>query len=318
MSEALYERYKDALRRGHVAALRGRHDAALAAYVEAATIAPERALPHSSIGSIYLRLERPAEALTAFGHALDRSPTDETALAGRADTLVALGRPAEAAEALDRLSSVQDGARRPADALDSARRALELAESRARRRTVEALVERLRATVLDPPGEAVVARAVALLERSAVAAPAPVEQAGGADAALAVPTAAGALAPEPEPEPDPLALVVEADAAIEAGDTAAGRAHLLAAAGLLERSGRPDAALDACYEALALAPDDPQLHLTLAGLYLDRGWQALAADKLALLARMADLAGDSSTGESARQLVRARLADDPRVRDLLA
>ena len=36
MSDALYERYKDALRRGHVAALRGRLDEALAAYREAA------------------------------------------------------------------------------------------------------------------------------------------------------------------------------------------------------------------------------------------------------------------------------------------
>jgi len=40
MTEALYERYKEALRRGHVASLRGRPEAALAAYVEAATIAP--------------------------------------------------------------------------------------------------------------------------------------------------------------------------------------------------------------------------------------------------------------------------------------
>jgi tetratricopeptide (TPR) repeat protein len=82
LSEALYERYKDALRRGHLATLRGRHDAALAAYVEAATIAPERALPHTSIGTVSLRVGRPADALTAFDHALDRAPNDEGA-AGR-------------------------------------------------------------------------------------------------------------------------------------------------------------------------------------------------------------------------------------------
>jgi len=51
-SGSLYERYKDALRRGHVAALRGRHDAAVDAYGEAAEIAPDRALPHTSIGGI--------------------------------------------------------------------------------------------------------------------------------------------------------------------------------------------------------------------------------------------------------------------------
>ena len=45
---SLYERYKDALRRGHVAALRGRNEAAIDAYGEAASIAPDRALPHAA------------------------------------------------------------------------------------------------------------------------------------------------------------------------------------------------------------------------------------------------------------------------------
>ena len=52
MSDALYERYKDALRRGHVAALRGRQDAALTAYGEAAKLAPDRPLPLVSIGNV--------------------------------------------------------------------------------------------------------------------------------------------------------------------------------------------------------------------------------------------------------------------------
>ena len=39
MTEALYERYKEALRRGHVAAQRGRLDEALDAYGEAARVA---------------------------------------------------------------------------------------------------------------------------------------------------------------------------------------------------------------------------------------------------------------------------------------
>ena len=84
MSEAIYERYKDSLRRGHVAAMRGRHEAALAAYVEAAEIAPERALPHTSIGQVCARLGRMAEALTAYAAALDRTPADAAALEGRA------------------------------------------------------------------------------------------------------------------------------------------------------------------------------------------------------------------------------------------
>ena len=44
-SEALYERYKDALRRGHVASQRGRSRTALTAYAEAASIAPDRRHP---------------------------------------------------------------------------------------------------------------------------------------------------------------------------------------------------------------------------------------------------------------------------------
>ena len=62
-SEALYERYKDALKRGHVASLRGRTEEALVAYGEAAAIAPERSTPHTSAGTALLGVRRPAEAL---------------------------------------------------------------------------------------------------------------------------------------------------------------------------------------------------------------------------------------------------------------
>src|SRR5829696_5513707 len=163
MTEGLYERYKDALRRGHVAALRGRFDAALIAYGEAADLAPERALPHASIASVLVRLGRHDEALAAYGVALDRAPRDEPALAGQADLLASMGRRVDAADALDRVSEVQEGAGRLPEATDTARRALELAESRARRRHVEALAGRLR----EMPGEdaaAALERAGAILE----------------------------------------------------------------------------------------------------------------------------------------------------------
>ncbi|MDQ6795879.1 MAG: hypothetical protein M3067_13890, partial [Chloroflexota bacterium] len=130
---AVYERYKDALRRGHVAATRGRFDAALVAYADAASIAPERALPHASMGAILHRTGRDPEALVAFDLALGRSPRDEMALSGRADVLAALARPVDAAHALDLLAEAQESAGRLPEACDSARRALELAESRARR-----------------------------------------------------------------------------------------------------------------------------------------------------------------------------------------
>ena len=93
MSEVLYEQYKDALRRGHVAALRGRLDAAAAAYREAARIAPDRALPYVGLGGVLARLGRTDEALAAYAAALDRAPTDEGAMHGRADVLAAVGPP---------------------------------------------------------------------------------------------------------------------------------------------------------------------------------------------------------------------------------
>ena len=140
MSEVLYEQYKDALRRGHVAALRGRLDAAAAAYREAARIAPDRALPYVGLGGVLTRLGRADDALTAYGLALDRAPSDEGAMHGRADVLASLGRRAEAAETLDRLALILERDGRLADACDVARRALELAESRGRRQHVESLV----------------------------------------------------------------------------------------------------------------------------------------------------------------------------------
>jgi len=99
VSEALYERYKEALRRGHVAALRDRPAEAIAAYREASAIAPERALPHASLGAVLLKLGRVPEALDAYAAALERAPRDETALLGRADALLHQDRRAEAAEA---------------------------------------------------------------------------------------------------------------------------------------------------------------------------------------------------------------------------
>ena len=51
------------------------------------------------------------------------------------------------------------------------------------------------------------------------------------------------------------------------------------------------AALDACYLALSLGPDDTGLHLALVELYDERGWTALATEKLDLVAALVDLDG---------------------------
>jgi tetratricopeptide (TPR) repeat protein len=390
-STSLYERYKDALRRGHVAALRGRHDAAIDAYGEAASIAPDRALPHAGIGGILAKMNRPADAVAAYRRALDIAPRDETALRGIAEVLTRLGRRAEAAAALDRLAEGLDHAGRLPDATETARRALELAESRPRRTQVETFVARLRqAAAGDAEGELVIGAALKTLASAAAADPATADAVAGseiaADAAtaaeaaragattdspadespdrvgsegaieepsvgpdlvagaeVAIDTAAFAegdvaatldasvgpdLLPEPEaspPEPEPvepaglgIALGAVAEAQLHAGQLDEAREGLLAAARAHRRAGRLIAAVDACDLAIAVAPADPDLHLLLAELYLDRGWRALATDKLLLLGRIADLDGDRATRDRLCAIAATRLADEARLAELCA
>ena len=384
-SASLYERYKDALRRGHVAALRGRNDAAIDAYGEAASIAPDRALPHASIGGILAKMNRPADAVASYERALALAPRDEVALRGIAETYVTLGRRTAAADALDRLADTLDSGGRLADATDSARRALELAESRARRSHVEALTERLRTS---SPGDEAAQRALALallvLEpepaevaeaepepsaeepepsaeepeaASEVEAAEPAEamrtelladEAGAAemtetldvaepeaerepesDASVEAGAAEEPAAPDADvpavPEEDvvePIGLGIALGAAAEthlyAGELEEAHTGLLAAARAHRRAGRLSAAVDACYLAIALAPSDPDLHLLLAELYLDRGWRTLAVDKLLLLGRIAELDEDGATRDRLCELVVDRLADEPRAAALCA
>ncbi len=311
MSEALYERYKDALRRGHVATLRGRLDAALVAYHEAATIAPERPLPHSSLGGVLHRMGREEESLVAYGAALERAPRDEVALAGRADVLRSLGRRVEAAETLDRLAEVLEAADRLREACDTARRALELAESRARRRHVEALVRRLDALPVEAAVRAVLERAAAVLERegdAAASSPAAAATAHDADAEAEPPVVAEAAQP-----PDGAVLLAAAEAAVDAGDRAGARDTFLAAAAAHRAAHHFNAAIDACYLALAIVPADPDLHLALAELYLEQGWRGPAADKLVLLSQLAALTDDRATRDRVCALAAAHLPDETRL-----
>jgi tetratricopeptide (TPR) repeat protein len=297
VSEALYERYKEALRRGHVAALRGRLDAAAASYREASTIAPDRALPYVGLGGVLSRLGRADDALAAYGLALTRAPADEGAMHGRADVLATLGRRAEAAETLDRLEAILERDGRLADACDVARRALELAESRGRRRQVESLVARMRTAA--PDDEAAVAalqRAVAIL-----------------DSGPGVMRATGRADEEPPGPADPSVLTMAVEEALEAGDLDEARRRALIAATRHREVGQFHAAMDACYQALAILPSDPDIHLLLAELYLDRGWRGPAADKLALLGRLSQLTGDGATRARLCYLAAARFPDDPRL-----
>jgi tetratricopeptide (TPR) repeat protein len=324
VSDAIYERYKEALRRGHVAALRDRLDAALVAYGEAAEIAPERALPHASVGSVLLRLGRPEEALAAYTIALLRAPGDESAQAGRAEALAAVGQVVEAADSLDRLAVQQETDGKASAALATARRALELAESRTRRKHVETLTAQVGvaggALLPEPETDAPVRAATPRPEPEPEPAQPPVDHWAFEDAAEPRPEPVPVARPEPAPEPrrDGAALSAEAEDRLDAGDPEAARDRLLAAAASHRASGAIDAALDACYMALAIAPADPELHLALAELYLDRGWRGPAADKLLLLGRLVDFARDGTIRERVCELVANRFADDPRLTALCA
>ena len=281
MSDAPYERYKEALRVGHVAALHGRLDAALAAYAEAAAVAPDRALPLTSRAAVLVRLERLDDALEAYGAALSLAPRDEAALGGRADALVRAGRPAEAAGALDLLAEIQAVSGRLPDACDTARRALELAESKARRRHLSDLTELVR----DDPGGAAseaLARAMRLLEEPVkVLSPGPAGR--RAEAASAPDGSPGAAAPTPAGARDPrrpgrssidVAAVSARLEAAMAAEASPGRiGQIVTASRELAAAGLDEAALDAADSALGFAPDDPDLHLVLVELYVARGWR---------------------------------------------
>jgi tetratricopeptide (TPR) repeat protein len=312
MSGSLFEGYKEALRRGHVAALRGRLDLALAAYREASRIAPDRALPHVGLGGALARLGRVDEALVAYKTALDRSPDDEGALRGRADLLAGEGRRAEAALSLDRLAGVLERAGRTADACDVARRALELAESRGRRKLVQALVERLRESASDPTAAEALERALSVLKADPAPRAKPAPTAPDEETA---PTVEAPPAPKAKmvPPPDPLALGRAFDAAFDAGKFDEARKQAVAGAAAHRTVGQFHAAIDACYQALAIAPADPGVHFALAQLYLDRGWRSLAADKLVLIGRLAELTGDTASRARLCDLVVRRFPDDARL-----
>lgn len=333
MSEALYERYKEALRRGHVAALHDRHTAALAAYTEAAGIASDRALPFVAIGGVLTRLGKHAEALAAYDGALERSATDEGALRGRAELLAITGDRVGSAETFDRLASSLDVLGRLPDAADAARRALEAAESRGRRTTMRALVARLKEATADPAAAEALARASSVLEGQAPGRP---RSAPGADRTAEPdeprdgdpsPTAdtdlLDAAEPEPPAEPaplpfDPVQAIGAVEEAVQGDDPLAARTLALAAAAGHRAAGQPSTAIDACYLALAGTPADPGLHLALAEIYLDQGWRAVAIEKLELLNRLADLNDDPETHRLVCAIVVARLADEPRLSGLCA
>jgi tetratricopeptide (TPR) repeat protein len=88
------------------------------------------------------------------------------------------------------------------------------------------------------------------------------------------------------------AAEVAAQTALDSGPPELALERLLDLAAACRRDGRLDAALDACYRAVALDPDHVDLHLGMAELYALRGWSALAAEKLDLVGRLAAIDND--------------------------
>jgi len=422
MTDDLYERYKEALRVGHVAVLRGALEEAREAYRAAASVAPSRALPHTSLGGVLLRLGHLEDALTEYAAAVARAPHDEGALLGQAEALTMAGQNVDAAIALDHVSEVQEAAGRLPEAADTLRRAMELEDSAERGRRQRGLLRQIRLSAGDQAAEQLLARALRLRDEPAVSpvepARAPVAATGEwpandlvrpamrvvepdlparvvAEPAVAWPAAAPeselpdekpgveteskAEAPLRDPDeapmpgsaalsvldpareagempgidipssvaaaelsaeaaaeyhnadPDPAAaasqiaavevlglvegrldaanvgvgesqhlpsgdeLLVAAEAAEVSGDMTTLRSLLVWTARAYAREGRFEAGLDATHRLLARAPSDVDAHLVLVELYVARGWNALAIDKLALLWRLAELNDDTET-----------------------
>ena len=317
MSDALFDRYREALRAGHVALLRGRLEAAAASYREAAGLASDRAVPRTALGSVELRLGQPDQALASFDEALALAPADDAALLGRAQALVVLQRPADAAATFDLLADARRTAGKRADAGDALRRALEIQPTAERRLGYLELTEELRQAVGDPEAERALARVLRFFEVDSVD-PAPAEprldESSPGDATERDTTAA-----ETASVPAGSVRTVDGDAFVLASEEAASRgdapgavAAAMAAARAFRAAGHPVAALDACDRGLESGPDDVDLHLLIAELTFERGAAGPAGDTYRNLLRLVEIDGDGAARDRILAAARAAFPDDPR------
>ncbi len=334
MTEALFDRYREALRAGHVAVLRGRLEAAAAWYREAAALASDRAVPRTALGSVELRLGHPDQALESFDAALVVAPSDDAALMGRAQALVVLQRPDDAAATFDLLADTREAAGRHPEACDALRRALEIQPSPARRERYREITEELRRVVGDAEAERALARATSLLEvdpaapaatETSVATGVPAEaprplRADAPDEAPAAapggdPDAAETLTPGTEsraPAVDGDALVFAAEEAAARGDAQGAVAAAMAAAAAFRAAGHPVAALDASVRGLSAGPGDVDLHLLIAQLAFERGAVGSANDTYRSLVRLVEIEGDAAARDRVLAAARDAFPDDPR------
>ncbi|HMJ79711.1 MAG TPA: tetratricopeptide repeat protein [Candidatus Dormibacteraeota bacterium] len=338
MPDPIFERYKEVLKAGHVAVLQGRLDDALDRYREAAAIAADRPLPHSSIGNVLLRQGHVDDALAAYSRALGRAPRDEAALNGRAEALLAADRRPEAAEVLERLADVQAESGREPEAVATLQRALHLHETKRGRRRLDELTMGAAATTADgavgishpaEPGTepAAGSGAAVAAEPNARAEPAPSEP-GAAEApasavelgepdadedALPAQVVPASTPPVALAHPDPEAFLEDAETARDAGRTLEALALYVLASDAYARAGAHEAALEVCQRALEVGPDAPAVHLALARLYFARNWRERAVEKVVLIDRLLDLQPAPAARRELAALAAANAALDGRL-----
>jgi tetratricopeptide (TPR) repeat protein len=341
MSQPLFELYKDALRRGHLAVIDGRLDDALGSYREAGEMAPDRALPYASIATVLHRLGRSDEAIAAFDRALELAPDDDATRRARWVALEEMGRVLDTPFQSMR-PDAETGAEAPARAgMDAEVAAEALADAALEAATLDERLGLLRDEGQPPPlpDDAASQRFGDHGARDEPFGPddrvgdgteqigfgpgfetpgpyLPFEEGADGDAGAAVSWPAIDLPSPPPPPlvgppPDPRRLAEEAEVLADRGDIDGARDLLLTIAEAHREAGQPDAALDACLQLLAMAPGDARAHLVLAGLQLDQGWRAVATDKIALLLRLTALTGDTQAEADTHLLAAERIRDEP-------
>jgi tetratricopeptide (TPR) repeat protein len=300
MARPLFEQYKDALRRGHVALLGDELEAALVAYREAASLVPDRPLPHASMGSVLQRLGRPEDAVEAYNWAISLAPDDAAAVAARASIVAGLASAARATAPPQQPMPdprVAASIEADADALDQMRAAVEAAGAP---EASDALEGPDGPSTDDPLASQAPGAAASLDDATA--------SDGSAWPAIDLPS------PPPPPlvgpPPDPAVLQAEAEALLDGGDEHGARDLLLTAVTVHRDAGRLDAAIDSCLQLLAIAPGDPRVHLAIANLQLDRGWRPVATEKIELLLRLTSLSGDAQAEADVHLLAADRLREE--------
>jgi tetratricopeptide (TPR) repeat protein len=291
VSVSLFEQYKAALRRGHLAAVGGDLEGALDAYRAAAALVPDRALPLSSQGTVLHRLDRWPEAAEAFDMALQLAPDNEAALRARAMARAERGRDSGAATDFERLAFVLDVASRSAEAADAARRAADLEPSPSR----QALVDRLAAVAANTAGLGGPASATPLADQlpsedDAGTGPDPLDD----ESAESIAASLGAwadLAPESATDVEPGAPAGSASAALAARIAELGTqpgwvdlsGRQAGIEGGVDADGRPWPAIDLPSPPpapLEGPPPDPETLLAEAAALVDAGDIPGAADRI--------------------------------------